>query len=159
MDGLKIKTKVCLVESHFLTVDFSRIMYKGNALSSGRNVCVVREKHFFLGGMEGEVWSIFVLFFIQRGRKKFSTQELAVLSKEQLIGMLYHQQKPLTPSSQKSLQCRLLLYIYSLSSAPYPTCQVGELNMSIFHHLAEIHWEKPKRCAFSILTFVLFSSC
>lgn len=128
-------------------------MYSWNTLSTRRNGHVVREKKHFVR-WNGKRDHSYFYRLLSGGGKKFSTQKLAVLSKECLICMLYHQEKPLTPSSQKSLQCRLLLYIYSLSSAPYPTCQVGELNMSILLHLAEIHWEKPERCAF--LSWLLF---
>lgn len=44
-------------------------MYRGNALSSGGNGCVVKEKNTLLGGMEGEAWAIFIVFY-SAGEKK-----------------------------------------------------------------------------------------
>ena len=137
-------------------------MYRGSALSTrgnGRDFSGGKKQH--LDRRNGERYSVLFLscFIWNRGGGwgRFLTQELAALSEGTLICMLYHREKPLTPSSQKSLQCRLLLSIYSPSSALYPTCQVEELNMSILLHFAEIHWEKPERCA-SLSGLLLFSS-
>lgn len=119
MDDMKFNTTVLCSFSCF------RITCRGTALFSCQKMALLLENN----PPDRKNRAIFIRFYLERRlvggwKNNFFAQELGVLSKGQPICKLYCQEKPLTPSTQKSLQYSFLVHLQAWVQSCIPPVKI-----------------------------------